>query len=183
MFSSATMESSTTIPIAMDNADIDMTFNVLPVANRYTSDAIRDIGMESMMMNVALHLPRKTYTTSITTKKVIMMVSFNELILFLMLLEESMTVSILISVGSVSSIEVSAFLTPSMTFTVLAPDCFMMTICAERLPLVTASCSFSSCPSLTVATSLRYTASPFLYARTMSSSSEGSLNSFWIRKE
>ena len=34
MFSSATMESSTTIPIAMDNADIDMTFNVLPVANR-----------------------------------------------------------------------------------------------------------------------------------------------------
>ena len=34
MFSSATMESSTTIPIAMDNADIDMMFNVLPVANR-----------------------------------------------------------------------------------------------------------------------------------------------------
>ncbi|CDC65188.1 unknown [Bacteroides sp. CAG:770] len=34
MFSSATMESSTTIPIAMDSADIDMIFNVLPVANR-----------------------------------------------------------------------------------------------------------------------------------------------------
>ena len=31
-FSSTTMASSTTIPIAMDKADIDMMFNVLPVA-------------------------------------------------------------------------------------------------------------------------------------------------------
>ncbi len=34
MFSSTTMESSTTIPIAMENADIEMMFSVLPVANR-----------------------------------------------------------------------------------------------------------------------------------------------------
>ena len=34
IFSSATMESSTTIPMAMDNADIEMIFNVLPVANK-----------------------------------------------------------------------------------------------------------------------------------------------------
>jgi len=34
MFSSTTMESSTTIPIAIESADIEMMFSVLPVANR-----------------------------------------------------------------------------------------------------------------------------------------------------
>ena len=33
-FSSTTMASSTTIPMAMESADIDMMFKVLPVANR-----------------------------------------------------------------------------------------------------------------------------------------------------
>ena len=34
IFSKTTMASSTTIPIAIDNADIEMIFNVFPVANR-----------------------------------------------------------------------------------------------------------------------------------------------------
>ena len=106
MFSNATMASSTTIPIAMERADIDMIFNVLPVANRYTRDASNEIGMVRTMMSVV-------------------------------------------------SIFLSSFLMPLMTFTVLVPLCFWITICAERLPLVTASCSFSCWPSLTVATSFR----------------------------
>ena len=34
MFSNTTMASSTTIPMAMDSADMEMIFSVLPVANR-----------------------------------------------------------------------------------------------------------------------------------------------------
>ena len=34
MFSNTTMASSTTIPIAMESADIEMIFNVFPVAKR-----------------------------------------------------------------------------------------------------------------------------------------------------
>ena len=94
MFSNATMASSTTIPIAMERADIDMIFNVLPVANRYTRDASNEIGMVRTMISVALHLPRKTYTTSITRMNVMMMVSFRELILLMILSELSTTVSI-----------------------------------------------------------------------------------------
>ncbi|CDC65189.1 unknown [Bacteroides sp. CAG:770] len=103
-----------------------------------------EIGMERMMMNVALHLPRNTYTTSMTTRNVIMMVSFRELILLMILSELSMTVAIWISEGSVGSMSFSSSNTPLMTFTVLEPVCFWMTIWAERLPLVTACCSFSS---------------------------------------
>ena len=60
MFSSATIASSTTIPIAMERADMEMMFRVLPVANRYMRDARSEIGIEMMTMNVALHLQRNT---------------------------------------------------------------------------------------------------------------------------
>ena len=53
------MASSTTIPIAIDNDDIDTTFNVFPVAQRYINEARRETGIESTMMKVARHLPRK----------------------------------------------------------------------------------------------------------------------------
>ena len=59
MFSNTTIASSTTIPIASERADIEMIFKVLPVAKRYIRDASKEIGIERMMINVALHLPRK----------------------------------------------------------------------------------------------------------------------------
>ena len=86
------------------------------------------------------------------------------------------------SVGSVGSILASCFFTPLMTFTVLAPACFWMMMRAERMPSVYDSCSRSSPPSRTVATSLRYTVLPPTEPRTMSSSSEGSVNSFCTRR-
>ena len=59
MFSNTTMASSTTIPMAMESEDMDTMFNVLPVAQRYISEARSEIGIASTMMNVARHLPRK----------------------------------------------------------------------------------------------------------------------------
>ena len=53
------MASSTTIPIAIESADIETMLSVFPVAHRYIREARREIGMESTMMNVARHLPRK----------------------------------------------------------------------------------------------------------------------------
>ena len=68
MFSKTTIASSTTIPIAIERADIEMIFNVFPVAKRYTREPSNAIGIDRTMMNVALHLPKKTNTTSMTTR-------------------------------------------------------------------------------------------------------------------
>ena len=118
------MASSTTIPIAIESADIEMMLSELPVARRYTSEASRAIGMERTIMKVALHLPRKMNTTSITTMKVMRMVSLRELMVFMILSEESITVVISMSEGSSFWISASFFLTFLITFTVFAPDCF-----------------------------------------------------------
>ena len=102
MFSSTTIASSTTMPIAMESADMDMMFRVLPVAKRYTSEPRSAIGMERTMMKVALHLPRNRKTTSITTRRVMIMVSFRELMVLMIFVEPSTTVVILMSEGRVS---------------------------------------------------------------------------------
>ena len=50
--------------------------------------------MESTMMKVALQRPRKRNTTSITTRKVMIMVSFRVLMVLMILVELSTTVCI-----------------------------------------------------------------------------------------
>ena len=155
IFSNTTMASSTTIPIAMDRADIDTMFNVFPVAQRYISDARREIGIARMMMNVDLHLPRKRYTTSITIRKVTRMVSLSEFNVLRMLCELSITVVMVISEGRFFSIFFISFLIPLITLTALASACFWITIWAPCTPLITASWYLSSTPSTTRATSRR----------------------------
>ena len=118
------MASSTTIPIAMESADMDTMFKVLPVAHRYINDARREIGIARTMMKVALHLPRKRYTTSITMRNVTRIVSFKELSVLRMLSELSTTVLIWMSEGRFFSMFFIAFLIPLITFTVLASACF-----------------------------------------------------------
>ena len=130
------MASSTTIPMAMDRADIEMIFNELPVANRYNSEASKAIGILNTTMRVPLQRPRKTYTTSITTRKVIIMVSFKESMVLMMWSEESMTVTKEISDGRVFSMFFIAFFTSRITWTVLYPDCFWIMIWAPRVPFV-----------------------------------------------
>ena len=114
--------------MASDRADIEMMFNVLPVAKRYIRDASSEIGIERMMMKVALHLPRKRYTTSITMRKVRIMVSFSELIELMMLVEPSITVITLISEGRVLEIFSISFLIPLITLTAFASVCFWIMI-------------------------------------------------------
>ena len=135
-FSSTTMASSTTMPIAMDRALMEMILSVLPVPNRYSKDARRAIGMDSTTMSVPFSRPRKRNTTSITTRKVIRMVSFRELMVRRILEELSTTVVILTSAGRVFSRRASSFFTLRITSTVLYPDCFWIIIWAPRVPLV-----------------------------------------------
>ena len=135
-FSSTTMASSTTMPMAMASADIEMMFRVLPVAYRYISEASRASGMDRTMMKVDFQFPRKRKTTSITTRKVMMMVSMRVRIVLMISREPSTIVVIFTSEGSVFSICASCFLTPLMTFTVLASLCFWMTTRAARRPFV-----------------------------------------------
>ena len=61
------------------------------------TEATNEIGIERTMITVALHLPKKINTTAITTKKVIMIVSFNELIVSMIFVEPSMMILSLIS--------------------------------------------------------------------------------------
>ena len=129
-------------------------------------------------MNVALHLPRNMKTTSITTSRVIRMVSLNEPMVLTMLSEESMTVDILMSEGSEGATSASFSFTPLITFTVFEPVCLVMAIMADFMPLVKDSWDFSCGPSKIVATSLKYTRCPFDCPTTTSSISLGSLNSF-----
>src|SRR5574344_2372012 len=124
MFSNTTIASSTTIPMAMVNALIEMMLRVLPVANRYITEATNEIGIESTMINVALHLPRKMKTTSITMKKVVKMVSFNELMVLTMFSEPSMMMFTLTSEGRSFCIFLSSRMMPLETFTALASVCF-----------------------------------------------------------
>ena len=135
-FSRTTMASSTTMPMAMDRADMEMIFNELPVAKRYISEASRAIGILRTTMRVPLQRPRKTYTTSITTRKVIIMVSFKESMVLMILSDVSMTVTKEKSAGRVFSMFFMAFFTSRMTWTVLYPDCFWMMIWAPRVPFV-----------------------------------------------
>ena len=71
-----------------------------------------------------------------TTRRVMMIVSFKELRVFRMFVELSTTVVIFTSDGSVGSIVLSFSLTLLMTLTVLAPDCFWIAIIAALSPLV-----------------------------------------------
>ena len=136
MFSRTTMASSTTMPIAIARADIEMMLSVLPVAKRYISEARRASGMDRTMMKVDFQLPRKMKTTSMTTRKVMMMVSIRVLIVLMISREPSTIVVILTSAGRVFSICFICFLMPRMTLTVLASLCFWMMMRAERSPLV-----------------------------------------------
>ena len=80
--------------------------------------------MESTMMKVEVQLPRKRNTTSITTRKVMIMVSTRVLMVLMISVELSLMMLISISEGRVFSMFFSYFFTSLMTFTVLAPDCF-----------------------------------------------------------
>ena len=118
-FSSTTMASSTTIPMAMDRALMEMMLSVLPVAKRYIREASRAIGMDSTTMRVPFRRPRKRNTTSITTRKVMRMVSFREPMVRRMLSELSTTVMILISAGRLRSRPARVAFTFLITSTVL----------------------------------------------------------------
>ena len=92
--------------------------------------------MERTTIRVPLSLPRKRNTTSITTRKVIMMVSRRDLMVRRMSSELSTMVVILISEGRFLEMVFISCLIFLTTSTVLYPDCFWIMICAPRLPLV-----------------------------------------------
>ena len=118
-FSNTTMASSTTIPMAMDKALMEMMLSVLPVAYRYIREASRAMGMDSTTMRVPFNRPRKRNTTSITTRKVMKMVSFRELMVRRILRELSTTVVIFTSEGRLRSRLARVAFTWRITSTVL----------------------------------------------------------------
>ena len=86
------------------------------------------MGIVSTMMMVALQRPRKRNVTSITSRKVVAMVSRNELTVDMMLSEVSTILNISTSDGSDGIMVFSCSCTPWATATELAPDRFCTTI-------------------------------------------------------
>ena len=76
------------------------------------------------MMNVALHLPKNRYTTTITSKNVIAMVSTKELMVLTILSQVFTITSILTSEGRFFCKVGSIAITLLEMFTEFAPDCF-----------------------------------------------------------
>ena len=87
-------------------------------------------------MTVALQRPRKNNTTITTNKNANNTVSTNELIVLLMLSEESIITSNFISPGNVLWIAGKALCTLLAISTVLEPDCFCIIITAPFSPFV-----------------------------------------------
>ena len=89
IFSSTTMASSTTIPMAMVREQREIMFIERPAPFRYMNATIRAIGMVIPIMKVARQRPRKNRTTSTTNRRAYIIDSSSELIEFWMFSEES----------------------------------------------------------------------------------------------
>jgi hypothetical protein len=80
-FSTTTMASSTTVPMASTSARSDTVFRLNPSANSTAKVPISDTGTAASGISVARQLPRKTKTTSTTRTKAWKMVVRNSSIL------------------------------------------------------------------------------------------------------
>ncbi len=116
---------------------------------------INDMGIVSTMIKVALHRPRKMMMTRTTKKNAHIRVSERLLMDPLMNLEVSMIMSIPISGGSPAFSASIVLLISRVTFTVLAPDCFMAKMRNPCSPFTRSSSEISRMESLTTATSFR----------------------------
>ena len=83
-----------------------------------------DTGIVRIIMNVALHLPRKNSTTIITKMPASSTVSVKELILLFIKSDVSRTISIFTSGGRDALIAGSSSLILSAISTTFDPDCF-----------------------------------------------------------
>ena len=135
------------------------------------------------MMKVALHLPKNRYTTSITTKNVIAIVSTNELMVLMILSDVFTITSILTSEGRFFCKFGSISITLLEMFTEFAPDCFCTIIIPPFFPLLKVSLERSSRPSWIVATSFKYTGLPLFTPTTRCFISSALANSFCTRNE
>ena len=176
-FSSTTIASSTTMPIEMDNAESEMMFSVLPVANRYMNEAMSETGIVMTIIMVARQRPRNMNTTIMTNSRAYSTVSSSEAMVLRMLSEVSMITPSFTSAGRFCCSLGSIFITFSEICTEFAPDCFCMMIIAPWRPPVYVSCVRSSRESTTLATSCRYITRPSDEPTGMLASSEVSSNS------
>ena len=69
-FSTTTIASSTTMPIASTNAKSEIVFSVMPIINKKAKVPIKETGIATAGISVALALPRKMKTTDITRMNV-----------------------------------------------------------------------------------------------------------------
>ena len=167
MFSSTTMASSTTRPIASTNASSVSTFSEKPNAARIMNEATIDTGMAMVGISVARKERRKKKMTP-TTRASAMPSAWNtSWIDWAMKVEVSNDTSSARPAGSVVRISAIMSLAPSATSSVFAFDCLTMPRPIARLPLLRTSPRASSGPSSTLATSPRRTGKPSLTASTM----------------
>ena len=124
MFSSTTIASSMTMPVASDSASIVMLFSVKPAIFMKMNVPMIEVGIASAAMSVTRRLRMKKNTTTLASRPPrnrCSLMSSND---WRMNRDWSLPMLILRSGGSVVWICSSLARTRSTTSTVLVPDCF-----------------------------------------------------------
>ena len=160
IFSSTTIASSTTIPIAMVSEQREMMLIDESATFRYINAPIRAIGIVIPIIIVARHLPRKNNTTNTTKSSAYSTDSSSELMEFCMFSDESYIFSIFTSVGNCFCMSANSLRTSRQTCTVLAPVCFAMISRTASRALVFSSSERSLSVSLIAAMSRMNTCCP-----------------------
>ena len=123
-FSSTTIASSTTIPMAIDRDESEIILIVFPVIARYMKEAINESGIVIQIINVARQRPKKRNTTITTNNRAYITVSAKLSIVFRMLSEVSTITPSFTSLGRFFCKRGRASSTLREISTELAPDCF-----------------------------------------------------------
>ena len=177
MFSSTTMELSTTMPTASASPPSEIIFIVMPVANIGRNAARSDIGMARPMITTGLTRRRNRYSTTTASSAPHIRSFLTWPIARLMKSAESNSATIFTPGGRCGVSSAIFSHTCLETSTVLEPDCFMTIIIAAGSRLSRAITSFSACVSRILATSLSRITAPLLTPSTTSSISARFWNS------
>ena len=167
MFSRTTIASSMSSPMASESAIRVMTFRVIPMKFITMKEEMTEMGRVSPVITVDRQEFRKQKTMKMVRIPPKISVSCTSLTDSWIMMEASRTISMDVPAGSSAWRRAISFFTATTTATVLAPDCFWMSIATAGSPFTSASERCSSVPSRTSATWESVTGRPVRCATTI----------------
>jgi hypothetical protein len=182
MFSSTTMASSMTMPTASVSASSVIMLSVKPMPHIRAKVLAIEVGMAMAAMTVERQLRRNSSTTRAARKAPTTRCSWTVSTAALMYSDSSRTIRSVYPAGNRVWISARRSFTPSITATVLVPDCRRMARSTAAWPSMLAAVSVSSVPSSAEPTSRSLICVPLRVATTRPSNSDTALTRPFMRK-